>query len=68
MKSCRKSNVDLITFADKDSLDVLDYRKTVGLPKTVKDDKSNDVGMDPFNSKLFFYSIVVFQSLRNVCN
>uniref|UniRef100_K1PK10 Uncharacterized protein n=1 Tax=Magallana gigas TaxID=29159 RepID=K1PK10_MAGGI len=31
------------------SLDVLDYSKTVGLPKTVGDDESSNAGIDPFN-------------------
>lgn len=51
MISCRKSDVDHITFVDEASLDVLDYSKTVGLPKTVGDDESSNAGIDPFNSK-----------------
>uniref|UniRef100_K1S6F9 Uncharacterized protein n=1 Tax=Magallana gigas TaxID=29159 RepID=K1S6F9_MAGGI len=34
---------------DEDSLDVLDYSKTVGLPKTVGDEKPSNAGIDPFN-------------------
>lgn len=49
--SCRKSNVDHITFVDGVGLDVLDYSKIVGLPKIVGDEESSNAGIDRFNSK-----------------